>query len=310
VFLFLILIFLAHVGGIGSRIDGRVAYINLGAIHISICSLMMLYIPLYGAIIYKYHGMGYRGLIKSLIWLIVSVFIALRLTDIGVAIMVLVSMAAVLSIAIWEDWFSVARKKIIAGLWGCIGGFSILILCVPLSFGGIASYQVERLRAFITNGGATDYFTTKLRSTFFSSKIWGNGGKDISGQLPNLNNDYIITFLTSTYGIIIGIVVCCILVTLTVKVFSVSVKQKNQLGMIMGCGCGMVFFINIMINILENMGLLPTMQTFLPFFSIAGSNIIACYILIGIALSVYRYKNIFPKHVDKKDITSGIRING
>ena len=53
------------------------------------------------------------------------------------------------------------------------------------------------------------------------------------------------------------------------------------------------------VNILENFRLLPLSQTFLPFVSAGGSDLIVCYMLIGIILSIYRYKNIYPIHMDK-----------
>lgn len=53
------------------------------------------------------------------------------------------------------------------------------------------------------------------------------------------------------------------------------------------------------INILENFRLLPLSQTFLPFVLAGGSALIVCYMLIGIILSIYRHKNIYPIHMDK-----------
>lgn len=308
-FLFLGITFMASIGTAGIMVNGMVFYLNLGGIHISLFSFMMLYIPLYGSVIYKYHGMGYVGFIKSLIWMIIPFFIALRLPSLSLAIILLISMAAVLSIAIWSDWLLVAKKKVIAWLWACIVGLPVAILGLAFSLGALAAYQVERLRGFITNSGDVNYMTTMLRSYLSNSSLVGNSSKDIAEHLPDYNSSYIVVFLSTTYGMIAGIAVCCLLVALTIKIFSVSLKQKNQLGMIMGCGCGMVFLINITLNILENIGFLPISQTFLPFFSAGGSSIIVCYILMGIVLSVYRYKNIFPKHVDKKNITLKIGIN-
>ena len=80
-------------------------------------------------------------------------------------------------------------------------------------------------------------------------------------------------------------------------VFNTAMRQKNQLGMMMGCGCGIVFLINFFINILENLGVLPQSVTFLPFLSAGGSCIIVSYGLMGIVLSTYRYKNIYPRHL-------------
>ena len=104
-------------------------------------------------------------------------------------------------------------------------------------------------------------------------------------------------YLSSVYGTITAILLCCVLAVLIFAVFNTAMRQKNQLGMMMGCGCGIVFLINFSINILENLGVLPQSVTFLPFLSAGGSCIIVSYGLMGIVLSTYRYKNIYPRHL-------------
>ena len=117
------------------------------------------------------------------------------------------------------------------------------------------------------------------------------------GNLPAFNADYILTYLSSVYGTIAAILLCCVLAVLIFVVFNTAMRQKNQLGMMMGCGCGIVFLINFSINILENLGIFPQSVTFLPFLSAGGSCIIVSYGLMGIVLSTYRYKNIYPRHL-------------
>ena len=117
------------------------------------------------------------------------------------------------------------------------------------------------------------------------------------GNLPAFNADYILTYLSSVYGTITAILLCCVLAVLIFAVFNTAMRQKNQLGMMMGCGCGIVFLINFSINILENLGIFPQSVTFLPFLSAGGSCIIVSYGLMGIVLSTYRYKNIYPRHL-------------
>ena len=55
-----------------------------------------------------------------------------------------------------------------------------------------------------------------------------------------------------------------------------------------------------MLNIGECLGLLPVTETFLPFFSAGGGNLIVCYVLMGMILSIYRYKNIHAAHINTK----------
>lgn len=176
-----------------------------------------------------------------------------------------------------------------------------LVTFCGMYFGNVLeSYQKARIQAFVSGSGDGSYVTAALRSFLATNKWLGSSGADISGSLPAFNADYILTYLSSTYGMIAAILVCCILAVLILVIFGTVMKQKNQLGMMMGCGCGMVFLVSLLINILENLGVLPPTATFLPFLSAGGSYIVVSYGLIGIVLSIYRYKNVYPRHVEVK----------
>ena len=64
-----------------------------------------------------------------------------------------------------------------------------------------------------------------------------------------------------------GILVVGILVLLVGFVFSAVLKQKNEMGMVMGIGCGMVLILNIILNLFGSLGWIPPASSFLPFFS-------------------------------------------
>lgn len=205
-----------------------------------------------------------------------------------------------LTIAICNNWFVVHKKKALVFLWG------IFMVLPFVSFMGIyfrnifVSYQKEHIRSFIFNNAYDNYTTSTLRSVLETSQWIGSNGENISGILPSFNGDYVLMYLSATYGIIVATLVCCILASMILIIFGRSVKQKNQLGMIMGCGCGMIFLVSFLINVLQNLGILSPTMSFFPFLSAGGSYIVVSYGLIGIVLSIYRYKNIYPRHVKVK----------
>ena len=91
-----------------------------------------------------------------------------------------------------------------------------------------------------------------------------------------------------------------VLIGLVILIFGAVTKQKNELGMVMGLGCGMILMLNILINLLGSIGVLPPVSSFLPFFSVGRSNIILSYALVGVVMSIYRYKAIHPSSVVEK----------
>lgn len=107
-------------------------------------------------------------------------------------------------------------------------------------------------------------------------------------------NSIRITFLNS-YGLLAGIFVAALLAALVVFLFGASVRQKNELGMVMGFGCGMIILLNVFLNFAGMFGWIPLTSTFLPFLSFGRNNILLCYALVGIILSIYRYKDVYPK---------------
>ncbi|SKB84469.1 Cell cycle protein [Lachnospiraceae bacterium] len=68
--------------------------------------------------------------------------------------------------------------------------------------------------------------------------------------------------------------------------------------------------INAVFNICEGFAILPFFSSFLPFISSGGSNLIVSYVFLGMIMSIYKYKNIYPEHIEikKKQINFKIQI--
>ena len=59
----------------GYQLNGARYFIVLpGGRGISMQTLMLFYVPIYGAILYKYHGWGYKGLMRAIIWMIAPLY--------------------------------------------------------------------------------------------------------------------------------------------------------------------------------------------------------------------------------------------
>lgn len=279
----------------GPEVSGITYYV--GNVRMWIFAALMFYIPIYGGILYKYYRTGYLGLARSLVWLLLPVLLAWRLPGPMLAGILLVSMLVQLTIAVARGWFQVPVKRTLACLWTAGTALPALSLALLYGFRLLAEYQRDRIRAFFVGSEDADYITNRLRALARAGRLVGGSGRDIADVIPSFNRDYILTYLTTSYGILAGAAVCCILAALIFLVFRAAVRQKNQLGLVMGWGCGLVFLFNTAVNILENVGWLPATQTFLPFFSAGGSCIELSYALVGLALSIYRYKDVYPEHV-------------
>ena len=71
----------------------------------------------------------------------------------------------------------------------------------------------------------------------------------------------------------------------------------------------MVIMLNAVINIAQNLGMIPSIRSFLPFFSAGNTSLVVSYMLAGIVLSIYRYKNIYASHVQLKAFKMHLEID-
>lgn len=282
-------------GFFGVDINGVGNWVGFGIFRVSITSLMMFYVPIYGAILYKYKNGGGLALLKALLWLILPVFITVRIPSLGVAVIMMVSMLMELTVAIWKGWFKLPVKKTIIGVWLLLAGLPVLLLTAMYELHILVVYQEERIRDFLSRSGNAYYMTSMLHKFNENILLWGNSGNNVLEGLPEFNKDYIFSYILNSYGKLAGIFVVALLAALVVFMFGTSVRQKNELGMVMGFGCGMIILLNISLNLAGIFGWVPLTTTFLPFLSVGRNNILLSYALVGIILSIYRYKDVYPK---------------
>ena len=290
-------------GFFGVDINGVGNWVGFGMFRVSITSLMMFYVPMYGAILYKYKNGGGLALLKALLWLILPVFITSRIPSLGVAAIMMVSMLIELTVAVWKGWFKLPVKKTIIGMWLFFTAAPALLLTVKYAFHLLETYQEARIRSYFTASGDANYMTSMLRKFNENILLWGNSGKDVVGGLPEFNQDYIFSYILNSYGLLAGIFVAVLLAALVVFMFGTSARQKNELGMVMGFGCGMIILLNVSLNLAGIFGWIPLTSTFLPFLSAGRNNILLCYALVGIILSIYRYKDVYPKKLKASQVS-------
>lgn len=282
---------------LGDTVHGATIRISLGGLHLSLIYLSFLCVPLYGALLYHYRGTGYRSICKLLGWMLFPVWISMNIPCVSHAMLLFFMMALLLSLATRQGWFRIDHRKFLTAFWSVILLFPALWIVCGVMFHFFADYQIVRIQAFFSRkDSGYNYVAGLLKEYLSGSRLIGNSGQEIAGYLPEYNSSYILTCLSAYYGIAAALLICCLVLFIGSRIFHISLHQKNVCGRMIGCGCGLVFLCNTAVNILENLGLLPLTQTFLPFFSRGGSGILISYILTGIFLSIYRYQNI-PQNI-------------
>ncbi|WP_051538313.1 FtsW/RodA/SpoVE family cell cycle protein [Butyrivibrio proteoclasticus] len=281
------------------RLNGAITYLRFAGVNVLASAMVMLYVPLYGAILYKYRGGGAFAFIKALCWMVVPVMIVVSWPQLMVAVVLVLTMTVQLTIAVAKGWYKIPVKRTIAGLWACVTVLPVTALLLAYKGGLLADYQIKRIRGILYMDYDASYVTRLVRS-YSDVNLVGGSGQEVLGNLPNCNSEFLLTYLANKLGLVA-------VISLVASVFAViimgclfTVRSKNQLGLVMGVGCMNVLLVNGLVNMCENMGILPYTSSFMPFFSAGASNIVLAYIFLGVILSIYKYRDAYPQHVDVK----------
>ncbi|WP_051204775.1 FtsW/RodA/SpoVE family cell cycle protein [Butyrivibrio sp. VCD2006] len=279
----------------GIQINGNHVFLSIGPITILTTAVMLLYIPLYGGIIYKYKGEKAVALYKALLWSIIPCgFVFFKLSKMQAAIMML-TMLVQLTIAIIKGWFDVHKIRAIALIWGHLVLLPIIIIALLRV---LFLFRFEIIARRLSPGSSVYDELYKVREFAGVSGLLGADTKNIFNELPGINSDYILTYITSTWGIVAVLAVIAAVGGLIVAGFIASSKTKNQLGMVMGSGCMMALLVSAVVNMGAAFGVIPFVSSFFPFISAGGSNLLVSYAFLGIIMSIYKYKTAYPQHMD------------
>lgn len=275
----------------GLVLNGQSGYLRFFGITLSLHQLVYLYIPFFGGILYSYKNKTRVGFIKSIIWMVFPILLVLRLPSLSLASSLLLIMMVQMCFVIKKGWFLNCKIKLNV-IVSAIIGIPVVTILYFLFFG--AEYQKARLISVVNLSGDINYQMRTARGILLGSTLLGQSTIGVGGILSDVPSDFILTYIFSYFGILAAIVLMAVLGLFIFKMFKITIHQKNQLGLVIGLGCGLVFAVQIIIYVLVNLTIIPTTSVFLPLISYGRTGTIVSYSLIGILLSIYRYQNVLP----------------
>ena len=295
------LIIIAILSGLcESYVNGGKTWISIDDLSVSSFALMTAFLPLFAGILYDYRGKGKSAIVKILLWMFVPVSVGrccCRL-PFSSAIFILSAETILFILALYKGWYTVNIKAVL------LGGVGITIILAAARLMLAAEYQKQRIMYWLAHFGignysanadhTINYVCRQLTNVFAHSNVVRKSDEAIAimKELPSFQGDLILGSVAATCGIIAAISLLVCLLVLSVYIFSISLRQRNALGYIIGCSCGVAIGLQSFANILAVFGILPFMFTFLPFFGGGFSTIVVDYALLGLVLSIYRYKDI------------------
>lgn len=264
---------------------------------------LYLFVPVYAGILYQYRGQGYKAVVKSIFYMIPVLFFSWCLIpSMPTAVNLLFIMNAMLLLAVWKEWFRLDKIKTIL----CLAFAGVVFpICafVYLYYFKMADYQKLRIQSIfhILDGTDAVSFVNQCAKIMITESKWIGTSVDIADSNYQLmqSNGFILTQLMASYGVLFGVIVVLAFIMLLSHMFRITWKQKNQLGFMIGAGCGLIFLVAIIEGIFVNIGWFPSTLIHIPFLTYGKAATINYDILIGLLLSIYRYQNVVNDKVFK-----------
>lgn len=206
----------------------------------------------------------------------------------------------VLALAVYRGWYRLRRKTVLAGIGVFVVVLPLVTACYYWFFG--ADYQRERLLFYLSPAIGWDKHPQEVvsngleyvRAILGNSSLIGQGdGVPDIADMPELS-EYLLVGVAGYYGILVAVLVAGILLFLLFRFLRISLRQRNQLGMLMGAACSAAFLIEVGGYLLNNFGI-TYMGNYCPFLTYGGTGTMVTYVLMGIMLSICRYQNTAPE---------------
>lgn len=279
--LFLLLIFVTLVPGLGKKAFDAARWIAMGPIPIQPSELIKPFLVLQSARLFgQWERLSWR---VRLTWL--GIF---GLVILGILAQPNLSTAALCGMTIWLIALAAGLPyKYLAGT--AVGGFLLALLSIS-----IKEYQRRRVMSFLNpwaDATGDGYQLVQSLLAIGSGKTWG-AGFGMSQQklfyLPIQDTDFIFAVFAEEFGFVGSIVLLVLLALFTTLGLVVALKTKNPVHRLVAMGITIIMVGQSLLHIGVATGALPTTGLPLPMFSYGGNSMIASLIGAGLLIRVAR----------------------
>ena len=188
----------------------------------------------------------------------------------------------------FELFFAGIYKKYIAGV------FALGAIASPVIWFFLKDYQRSRIITLFFPesdplGGGYHVLQSKLAigSGMITGRGYLHGPQTQAGFLPEKQTDFAFSVLGEELGLIGAVFITALLLIIVYRCFDNAKScSHDPFGEFICIGVGSMMFFHIVENIGMCLGLLPITGIPLPFISYGGSNLVTCFIAIGLVQNV------------------------
>jgi len=173
-------------------------------------------------------------------------------------------------------------------------GFVLALILSPVFWRFLHDYQKQRILTFLNPNDPLGLSYNAIQSVIavgsgmFIGRGLGLGTQSGLRFLPERHTDFIFATLSEELGIIGAILIVATFAFLLYKIFKIFREQDELFCKIFSVIVFSLIFLQFLLNIGMNIGMLPIVGVTLPFVSYGGSSMLSNFILFGILNSMNR----------------------
>ncbi|MHB8062550.1 MAG: FtsW/RodA/SpoVE family cell cycle protein [Ruminiclostridium sp.] len=262
-------------------------------------SLMLMPILLicYAGLVKKWCDGQIRNIIKLLAASALPLFLILLEPAIVNMLIIGAGFLTILTFGICGSNYKGNRRKTLLIIYGSLCAEMVLFFIYFFIF---ISYRTQRLTIFLNPQNdplGAGYINIVLDKILSSAKLFGNS-KSLETNQNGLyyflgsSSEFIFTFVVGQLGWIFGILLIALFCSIIFRLFIADSKVEHEYGKYLCVGICCVFSLQVIINILVNLGLIPILNVALPFITHGGASYLMNMSLLGLFLGIYRRKDI------------------
>ncbi|MCX6812165.1 MAG: rod shape-determining protein RodA [Candidatus Berkelbacteria bacterium] len=233
-------------------------------------------------------------IIYMFLMLLVPLYLVLRQPDLGTALVIIFTWFTVLF------FLKLSAKQYLATIVLVLGLATVFFLSAynikPFNK-LLKDYQRSRITVFLNPASdpfGRGYNVAQAQIAIGSGRIFGSGlGHGSQSQLqflPKPETDFIFSAFSEAFGIV-GVALLLFIYSYFIsKIIDIAHLSKDNFGYLLAVGVGATFFIQIIINVGMNIGVMPVTGIPLPFLSYGGSSLMSSFIMIGILQNVFIHR--------------------
>jgi rod shape determining protein RodA len=173
-------------------------------------------------------------------------------------------------------------------------GLTVLggLASIPLALHFLHGYQRERLIVFLHPSSdplGAGYNITQAKIAIGDGGLFGDGFRATQGMLgylPSSDTDFIFAIFAQMFGFVGAGLLLILYGYLIWRLIRAAVLVRDKFGQMLLYGIATMFFVEVVVNIGMNIGIMPVAGIPLPFFSYGGSALVTDFAALGVAESV------------------------